>query len=98
MNINFNLILHDTYRNTGFFNIKREYDRYFGEHNSMIKIFIEDRDNPINGRINRTANNNNTARIMGGVKLKEWFRTLNHLQNIKVIILNDYAIKIEVQR
>jgi len=93
----FILILHETYKKNGFFNVKVYDDRYFGEDKSIINIFIENNIKPIEGKISRNANNNKTARIFGRVNLKNWFKTLRNLQEIKVTILNKNSIKMEVQ-
>ena len=96
LNPHFILILHETYKKNGFFNIKVDNDRYFGEDKSIINIFIENNMKPIEGKIDRTSNNNKTARIHGRVKLKNWFKTLGDLQEIKITILNNNSIKMEI--
>jgi len=93
----FILILHETYKKNGFFNVKVDNDRYFGEDKSIVNIFIENNMKPIEGKISRNSNNNKTARVFGGVNLKNWFKTLRNLQEIKVTILNKNSIKMEIQ-
>ncbi|MEI7695350.1 MAG: GIY-YIG nuclease family protein [Chlorobium sp.] len=70
----YNLILHKTYFNKGFFNVGVEYARHFGNDLEKINIFCNGENVMIIGHINRSANKNNTPRIMGGVQLKRWFQ------------------------
>ena len=71
----FKFRLSKTYYNQGFFNVTREFDCYVGENESTIEFHLFDSDLVIYGRINRTANLNGTARIMGGKELKSWFQS-----------------------
>ena len=43
-----------------------------GDEGSVTLVLRDDQ--PIEGKINRTANLNGTARIIGGVVLRDWFR------------------------
>ncbi len=71
----FKLRLSKTYYHQGFFNVTREFDRYVGESGAAIEFHLFDSDVALYGRINRTANLNGTARIMGGKELKRWFQS-----------------------
>lgn len=71
----FKLLLSKTYYHQGFFNVTREFDRYVGENGAAIEFHLFDSDEVLYGRINRTANLNGTARIMGGKELKRWFQS-----------------------
>ncbi|GHT83992.1 hypothetical protein FACS1894137_06440 [Spirochaetia bacterium] len=93
---NFILILHRTYRRQGFFNITVENDHYFGPDGNAINIFIDDIPNPIIGHINRTANTNGTARIMGNVALRNWFENWQEGQPITVTILDQNSIRLTI--
>ena len=63
----------------GFFNVSVDYDRYFGNDRENIDIYCGTPPQLIIGYINRSANLNDTPRIMGGADLKRWFH-----QNSKV--------------
>ena len=66
------LRLWKTYYNKGFFNIPLEFDHLVGDEGTLT---LELRGNqPIEGRVNRRANPNGTARIMGGADLRDWFQ------------------------
>jgi len=92
---NFILILHSTYRKTGFFNISVDFERFFGVDGAPINILIGNTNIQFVGKINRTANKNRTPRIMGGVDLKNWFQTLNIMKQIKVTIINSNSIRLD---
>jgi hypothetical protein len=64
-----------TYYQQGFFNVPVEYDRHFGPHHSKIEIFLADANDPIEGVINRTAQPNGTARVLGHAGLRDYFRS-----------------------
>ena len=68
----FILTLEASYYGKGFFNVPIEYDRYVGEGGSMELILGGA--SAVAGRINRTANQNGTARISGGAELRDWFK------------------------
>ena len=92
---NFILVLHNTYRKTGFFNVSVDFERYFGFDGSDIDIYIGNTDSHFIGKINRTANKNKTPRIMGKVPLKRWFVTLDMMAKIKVTIINNNSIRLD---
>ena len=68
----FALKLGQTYYSKGFFNVPRTFDHLVGGEGSVTLVLRGNR--PIEGTINRTANLNGTARIMGGADLRDWFR------------------------
>ena len=53
------LTLQRTYHKMGFFNVPVSHDKYV---------------RPTEGRVDRHANRNGTARVMGGVPLRGWFQ------------------------
>jgi ribonuclease VapC len=59
------IVLRRTYYQQGFFNVLVQDDRQFGTQNSKIEIFLADAGGPLEGTINRTAQRNGTARILG---------------------------------
>lgn len=70
----FRLKLQKTYFNQGFFNVIVDYDRYVRKSNGPIRIRLGHSGIEIDGKINRTVNNNGTARVLGGVSLRNWFQ------------------------
>ena len=68
----FRLKLGQTYYNKGFFNVARRFDDLVGGEGSVTLVLRDDR--PIEGKVNRTDNLNGTARIIGGVVLRDWFQ------------------------
>lgn len=69
----FPLRLEKTYYHQGFFNITRGFDHLVRSDDGPISLrlgvsrFIE-------GYVNRRANRNSTARVMGGAPLRNWFQ------------------------
>ena len=95
----FPLVVQRTYYNQGFFNVGVSHAQLFGGHGQTIDIFCGNADKPIVGMINRTANNNQAPRIMGGTGLRDWFQ--RHMQEMPVAIvtmLSQTAIRIEPQQ
>ena len=66
------LKLGKAYYNQGFFNVPIALSNNFASHSEEIEIYTGQDEEPIIGYINRTANSNNTPRIMGGKDLKNW--------------------------
>lgn len=73
MAIIFPLILHQTYFDKGFFNVTVEFDHNVRRAEGAIPILVGEHPQQIEGRIDRSANNNKTPRIMGGAALRDWF-------------------------
>ena len=69
----FRLTLHKTYYDKGFFNVTVEFDRFVRSSEGPIKLLLG-KSGEIVGHINRRANLNGTARIMGGSALRDWFQ------------------------
>jgi len=70
-----NVRLQPTYYRQGFFNVPAEMDALFGPHQSRIEIFVADDPEPIQGAINRTAQPNGAARVLGFARLRDYFRS-----------------------
>jgi hypothetical protein len=67
----------------------------FGADGQEIEIFCGCADQPIIGIINRTANTNNTPRIMGGVGLRDWLHhNVKEMDQVKIDVLSPTAIRI----
>lgn len=69
----FEVTLHTTYYQQGFFNVRAAHQALFGGDGEPLEIFVAGEPEPITGMINRTANTNGTPRIMGGRHLRDWF-------------------------
>lgn len=92
----FLLVVQKTYYRMGFFNVGVGQSTLFGGDGQEIEIFCGDAAQPIIGTINRTANNNQTPRIMGGKGLRDWFqRNVREMQEVHVTLLSPNAIRIE---
>lgn len=68
----FPLVLYPTYYGQGFFNVPVTHDGFVCEHDGVVEIVLGE-GLRISARVNRTANTNGTARIMGGKHLRDWF-------------------------
>lgn len=80
--------LRPTYLKQGFFNVPVASEKYYGEHGENIDIYCGKSKIVIKGHINRTVNKTNTPRIMGGIKLRNWFQELfkvNDLMEVNII-------------
>lgn len=90
----FNILLGHAYYNQGFFNVGRENSELLGIDNATINIQLGSIGGTmILGYINRTANKNGTARIMGGKELRNWIK-INFKANdtMKVDIISPIEI------
>lgn len=69
----FRLRLWKTYYNQGFFNVRREFDQYVGDEGPVTLMLRGN--GRIAGYVNRSANLNGTARVMGRATLRDWFQS-----------------------
>ena len=69
----FLLRLEKTYYNQGFFNIKRDFDHLVRRDAGPVTLVLGD-SATINGVVDRSANGNGTARVMGRAPLRAWFQ------------------------
>ena len=93
----FPLVVHPTYLNSGFFNVPSDHQDSIGEGGDKIEIFCGDAKEPILGSINRTANRNQTPRIMGGAGLRDWFHgNLAVMQSVEVVVYSANSIRLLV--
>jgi len=84
-----------TYYRQGFFNVPVEYDGLLGSDGEAIEIHIEGMP-PIIGTINRTAQRNGTARVMGRTALRTWFQaTFNPGDQLTVLIESPRKIHLQ---
>jgi ribonuclease VapC len=94
----FTFTLRKTYYRQGFFNVPVEYDLQFGPHSSRIEIFVEDERKPVHGVINRTAQRNGTARILGNAGLRDYFqRGLSQGDEVAVEIQSPQEIRVRAR-
>jgi hypothetical protein len=70
----FDLTLQQTYFKMGFFNVVVGYDRYVRKTKGPVRLRLGRDGEEIDGRVDRHANQNGTARVMGGAPLKRWFQ------------------------
>jgi hypothetical protein len=70
----FPLIVHHTYHQSGFFNVRVTYDDLVRATEGTVELLLEPEGRVIEAHVNRSAQRNGTARIMGGVALRDWFR------------------------
>ena len=68
----FYLTLEKSYYNQGFFNVPVKFDDLVGRSGPVTLVLGND--GSIQADINRTANQNRTARIMGRTRLRDWFQ------------------------
>lgn len=66
--------LGEAYFNQGFINVPVLVDKFLGEDKSTISFRLGNSGQRISGYINRTANTNGTARLMGGTELRDWIQ------------------------
>ena len=78
----FELTLHATYYNQGFFNVVTDFDRYVRPDEGPVVLVLGNRFQEIEARVDRSANRNSTARVMGGAPLRRWFQTHFQVRDI----------------
>lgn len=89
-------ILGKSYYERGFFNLKTSYSHLVGEDKTDIQIVVGDKQT-IPGKINRTANVSNTARIIGNKPLKMWFQENAAINSeLRITFISKKKIKLEV--
>lgn len=86
-NATFQFQVRTTYFNQGFFNVPVKYMREFGSDRDRIEIYCGEKQDLVQGYINRSVNVNYTPRIMGGAQLRQWFH-----ENVKV----DNPVNVEI--
>ena len=69
----FPLRLEKTYYHQGFFNVKRDFDHLVRSDEGPVTLQLSG-GRCIKGYVNRRAQNNGTARVMGYKPLSEWFQ------------------------
>jgi ribonuclease VapC len=83
-----------TYYRQGFFNVPVEYDLLLGADGETIEIHVEGMP-PMIGTINRTAQRNGTARVMGRAPLRSYFQaSFNPGDQLTVLIESPRKIRL----
>ena len=83
------------YYNQGFFNIRKKYEDEFGENQSKLTIILGESGKEIEATINRTANPNQTPRIMAGKEYTVWIQENFKMGDfLKVEIVSNTRIKL----
>lgn len=70
----FSIRLENAYFSSGFFNVGVGNSKYFGADGERLEIFLGSASEPVIGMINRTANRNNTPRLMGYIATRDWLQ------------------------
>jgi len=83
----YELTLHKTYYEKGFFNLGIDVDNYIKPNNGTIHIFLGESKKEIIGRLNRDANLNSTPRIYGGNELKSWIQQHFNLKDLVLVYI-----------
>lgn len=84
-----------TYFDQGFFNVSVDFERYFAADKAEVVIELPEAFDDVTGKINRSANANNTPRIMGGVEFRDWIQSHVRLgKSIRVIVESPNRIAI----
>ena len=93
MNV-YRLKLYKTYYNQGFFNVPVDHDHLVRRDEGPIEMHLTG-SSRITGHVNRTANQNGTARIIGRVELRDWFQSrFNELDMVEIEFISPGAIRI----
>lgn len=88
----FALKLQPTYYKQGFFNVVIDYDRYVRTSEGPVRLRIEPSGEEFEGKINRRVNQNGTARILGGAKLRDWFQKNFEAMDTVHVELDSYNV------
>ena len=68
------LTLHKTYYDKGFFNLGVDVDRFVRKDSGPAVLLLGESRASFDVHVNREANRNGTARVMGGVAVREWLQ------------------------
>lgn len=69
-----------------------DYDRYVRTNDGPVHLRIEPSGDEFQGKINRHINQNGTARILGGAKLRDWFQKNFEPMDIVHVDLGSYDL------
>ena len=92
----FRLKLQQSYFKQGFFNVKVDYDRHVRNSDGPVRLRLGRNGPEIEAKINRSANQNRTARILGGPGLRDWFqKNFEPLQTVSVDLSSQDVIVLD---
>jgi len=92
-NTTFQFQVRTTYFTQGFFNVPVKSMEAFGSDRERIEIYCGERQDLVQGYINRSVNVNDTPRIMGGTQLRQWFHENVEIDNpVNVEVLSPTSI------
>lgn len=95
----YELTMPETYHRTGFFNVPVAFDRQVRATPGPITIRVEPEGRSFEAQVNRTANPNRTARVMGGVPLRDWFQLHSSVgQSVFIRFDSPSAITVSTRR
>src|SRR5690606_15081324 len=91
----FTLVLQPTYHRTGFFNVGVSSQALLGADGETIELYTDESEQPLLGKINRTANQNGSPRVLGGTGLRDWFQSAADVMDIvHVDVLSSTAVRL----
>ena len=91
----FRLVLEKTYFAQGFFNVPVEYGRFVRSTDGPVQLLVGDPSRAIPGWVNRRANRNGSARIMGRAALRNWFqKCFRPMDSISVRLISLDSIRL----
>lgn len=89
----FERTLEKAYYEQGFFNVTVDFDRYVrSEEGPITLVLAGDGEQKVEGRIDRKANRNRTARIMGGRQLRDWFQANFRVKDKVYVDLSSFEV------
>ena len=96
MKSKYQLKLHKSYYEKGFFNLGVDVERYLTYEEGIIDILVGKGEQKIEGRITRKANQNGTPRIYGRSELRDWFQdNYKKGEKVQVVILDPKRVWIK---
>jgi hypothetical protein len=92
----YELTLHKTYYEKGFFNLGVSVDKYVRPQSGEVKLLLGVSKRTLVGRVDREANQNGTPRIFGGPELRDWFfKNFKLKDHVRVTILTPNEIQLD---
>lgn len=92
----YDLTLHKTYYEKGFFNLGVSVDKFVRPQSGEVKLILGTSKLVLNGKVDREANRNGTPRIHGGIELRDWFFKNYKLKDqVKVTVISPTELQIE---
>jgi len=89
----YDLKLHKTYYDKGFFNLGVDVSGFVRKTSGLATLLLGEKRTPVRVTVNREANQNGTPRIMGGVQVRDWIqKNLRELETVHVEILDPETI------